>query len=290
MEVYAQYLQFVFSGVTVGSVYALIGLGFSLVYNVSKVLNFAQGEFVMLGAMMMIFLTKGLLLSVPFAFVVSVLTVAIIGALMERLAIRPLRGGSPLIMILITIGGSIFFQGTAGVIFGREHLSLPPFFFKDQTIHFLGAVLDPQVIAIIALTIITTIVLKLFLDRTLMGKAFRSCAENWIAAYLLGINVQKMVAFSFALNGALGALGGILVTPICLMFYQGGVILGLKGICSAIIGGLDNIWGALIGGIVLGLSESLGVGIISSQYKDAIAFFVLLIILFLKPQGLLGKR
>jgi branched-chain amino acid transport system permease protein len=290
MEVFAEYLQFFFSGITVGAIYALIGLGFSLVYNVSTVLNFAQGDFVMLGGMMMIFLTKGLHLPMPFAFLGSVLSVAIVGILMERLAIRPVRGGSPLVMILITIGGSIFFQGTAGVIFGRQYLSLPPLFFEGQTIHFFGAVFDLQVLAIIVFTIIAATVLKLFFDYTLQGKAFRACAENWIAAHLLGINVQRMVTYSFALAGALGALGGVLVTPICLMSNHGGVILGVKGICASTIGGLDNIWGALIGGVVLGLSESFGVGIISSQYKDAIAFFVLLIILFLKPEGLLGSR
>ena len=290
MEVYAEYLQFFFSGITVGAIYALIGLGFSLVYNVSKVLNFAQGEFVMLGGMVMIFLTKGLHIPMPPAFLLTVLSVAIVGILMERLAIRPVRGGSPLIMILITIGGSIFFQGTAGVIFGRQYLSLPSLFFEGQIIKFWGAVLDPQVLAIIAFTILTSTALKLFFDHTLQGKAFRTCAENWTAAHLLGINVQRMVTYSFALAVALGALGGVLVTPICLMSNHGGVILGVKGICASTIGGLDNIWGALLGGVVLGLSESFGVGVISSQYKDAIAFFVLLMILFLKPQGLLGGR
>ena len=290
MGVYAHYLQFFFSGITVGAIYALIGLAFSILYNVSRVLNFAQGEFVMLGGMMMIFLTKGLHLSMPLAFILSVLCVAIIGILMERLAIRPVRGGSPLIMILITIGGSIFFQGMAGIIFGREYLSLPPLFFEGQVIQVLGAVFDPQILAIIALTIIVIFALKFFFDHTLQGKAFRACAENWTAAHLLGINVQRMIAYSFALSGALGALGGVLVTPICLMSYHGGAMLAVKGICASIIGGLDNIWGALIGGFILGLSEAFGVGVISSQYKDAIAFFILLIILFLKPEGLLGRR
>jgi len=290
MESLTYYTQFLFSGLTVGSIYALVGLGFALVYNVSKVLNFAQGEFVMLGAMAMIYLVKGPQLAIPLAFFLSILFVAGIGILVDLIAIRPVQRGSPLIMILITIGISVFIQGLAGLVFGREHLSLPPLFFRGQVITLFGAVFDPQVISIIVLTVLASISLKLFLTQSWEGKALRACGENKIAAYLLGVNVPFMRTLSFALSGALGALAGIMVTPICLMFYQGGVMLGVKGICGAVIGGLNNIWGALIGGLILGLAESFGVGIISSEYKDAIAFCILLLILFIKPQGLLGSN
>ena len=288
MEYLTYYTQFLFSGLTIGAIYALVGLGFALVYNVSKVLNFAQGEFVMLGAMAMIYLVKGLHLAIPFAFLLSIFFVAIIGLLMDVIAIRPVQQGSPLIMILITIGISAFIQGVAGLVFGREHLSFPPLFFRGKVINLFGAVFDPQVISIIVLTILASISLKIFLTHSWEGKALRACGENKIAAYLLGMNVPFIRALSFAISGTIGAIAGIMVTPICLMYNQGGVILGLKGICGAVIGGLNNIWGALIGGLILGLSESFGVGIIASEYKDAIAFCILLIILFIKPQGLLG--
>ena len=290
MESLTYYTQFLFSGLTVGAIYALVGLGFALVYNVSKVLNFAQGEFVMLGAMAMIYLVKSLQLAIPLAFLLSILFVAVIGILVDLIAIRPVQRGSPLIMILITIGISVFIQGLAGLVFGREHLSLPPLFFRGKVITLFGAVFDPQVISIIVLTVLASISLKLFLTQSWEGKALRACGENKIAAYLLGVNVPFMRTLSFALSGALGALAGIMVTPICLMFYQGGVMLGVKGICGAVIGGLNNIWGALIGGLILGLAESFGVGIISSEYKDAIAFCILLLILFIKPEGLLGSK
>lgn len=288
MEHLTYYTQFLFSGLTVGSVYALVGLGFALIYNVSKVLNFAQGEFVMLGAMAMIFLVKGPQVYMPLAFLLSILFVAVVGILIDLLAIRPVQRGSHLIMILITIGISALIQGIAGLVFGREHLSLPPLFFEGKVITVFGAVFDPQVIGIIGLTILATIGLKLLLNQSWAGKALRACGENKITAYLLGINVPAIRTLSFALSGALGALAGIMVTPICLMFYQGGVILGLKGICGAVIGGLNNVWGALLGGLILGLAESFGVGIIASAYKDAIAFCILLLILFIKPEGILG--
>lgn len=288
MDNLSYYTQFLFSGLTVGAIYALVGLGFALVYNVSKVLNFAQGEFVMLGAMAMIYFTKGLQLTIPFAFPLSIIFVAIIGFFMDFIAIRPVQHRSPVTIILITIGISVFIQGVAGLAFGREHLSLPPLFFRDKVIELFGAVFDPQVIGIIVLTFLASVSLKIFLTRNWEGKALRACGENKIAAYLLGMNVSLMRTLSFAISGSLGALAGIMITPICLMFYQGGVMLGLKGICGAVIGGLNNIWGPLIGGLILGLSESFGVGIIASEYKDAIAFCILLIILFIKPQGLLG--
>jgi branched-chain amino acid transport system permease protein len=290
MEHLTYYTQFFFSGLTVGSIYALVGLGFALVYNVSRVLNFAQGEFVMLGGMAMIYLVKALQLPIPLAFVLSILFVAVVGFLMDLIVIRPVQKGSFLIMILITIGISAFIQGIAGLVFGREHLSFPPLFFQGKVLSLFGAVFDPQVISIIAITVLASICLKIFLARSWDGKALRACGENKITAHLLGINVPYMRTLSFALSGALGALAGIMVTPICLMFFQGGVMLGLKGICGAVIGGLNNIWGALVGGLILGLSESFGVGIISSEYKDAIAFCILLLILFIKPEGLLGSK
>ena len=207
METLTYYTQFFFSGLTVGSIYALVGLGFALVYNVSKVLNFAQGEFVMLGGMAMIYLVKALQLPISLAFVLSILFVAVVGFLIDLIAIRPVQKGSFLIMILITIGISAFIQGIAGLVFGREHLSFPPLFFQGKVLSLFGAVFDPQVISIIALTVLASISLKIFLARTWDGKALRACGENKITAYLLGINVPYMRTLSFALSGALGALG-----------------------------------------------------------------------------------
>jgi len=285
---FSQVFQFIISGLISGSIYAIVALGFTIIYNATGIINFAQGEFVMLGAMMMVTLTA-VSLPVPIAFIVAVLATALIGCLVERLAIRPVRGGSPVALVTITVGASIVLRGAALLVWGTDYQPLAPF--TDRPPFFIGgAVLLPQGLWIFAITMLLVILLKAFYHYSLPGKAMRATAANRQAAQLVGINVDRMVLGSFALSAGLGAVAGIIIAPINGAAYDMGMMLGLKGFSAAILGGLGSSAGGILGGLSLGVVESLGAGYISSAYKDAIAFVVLLLILFIKPAGLLGRQ
>jgi len=283
-----QILQFVITGITVGSTYALIGIGFNIIYNATDIINFAQGEFVMLGGMLTIFGMHILRLPVPFAALLAVVLVALFGMLMYMLAIRPIKSPTPITLIIITIGASIAIRGASSLIWGKEPYRIPAFS-GNEPIPFLGAVIQPQSLWIIGVVFTIVLILRQFFGRTLTGKAMVASAFQPRAARLVGIDTSYMVLLSFALSGAVGAVAGIVIAPISLVTYDMGVMLGLKGFCAAIVGGLGHPFGVIIGGISLGVLESLGAGIISSGYKDAIAFVILLLMLFLRPQGILGK-
>ncbi len=281
----SQAAQFIFSGLTSGSIYALVALGFNLIYNVTLVVNLAQGEFLMLGAMTMISLYGRLRLPLPLAFVLSTLIVGCVGILFDRFAIRPLKKPSIMLLILLTLGGSTFLKGVALLIWGRDPYTAPTFT-ATKSISFLGASFSPQMLWVFGALILVSCALWLFFERTLIGKAMRACAENPRAASLMGVNVKNFVMISFFLGGALGSLGGMLIAPISFMVYDGGTMMGLKGFASAVLGGIGSYPGAVAGGLVLGLLESLSTGYVSSIFKDILAFLVLLCILVLKPAGL----
>jgi branched-chain amino acid transport system permease protein len=283
------YFQFVISGLTMGIIYAMVGIGFSFIYRVTTVLNFAQGEFLMLGGMVAITACSYLGLPVTFALVLGILAVTMTGMLFHLGAIRVLGKAEPVRMILITIAGSMFLQGVAFLIWGTDDYSLPPFV-KAGTINLLGASINSQVFPVIIAAFIITLALKLFFDRTIWGKATAACAESREAALLLGINVDRMGMLSFAMSAGIGALGGILLTPITLMQYQKGIPLAIKGIAGAVVGGLGNIWGALLGGLIMGLAESLSAGFLPSYFTEIVVFVILMLVLFLRPEGLLGKK
>ncbi len=282
-----QLLQFLISGLTVGSIYALVALGFSIIYNASDVVNFAQGEFVMIGAMSAIFLMKAGL-SYPLAALLAIAITAGVGLALEKFAIEPAKNATVVSTIIITIGASIFLRGAALLIWGKEIYGLPPFT-SNNPIKIGNATILPQNLWVMLGTAVTVLAVKYFFDRTKMGKAILACSYNKKAAYLVGINVKKMLLVAYGLSAALGAAAGLLVTPITFMSYGAGVMLGLKGFCAAILGGMGNSMGAVLGGILLGIVETVGAGFISSGYKDAIAFFVILLVLFIKPSGILGK-
>ena len=191
-------------------------------------------------------------------------------------------------LIIITIGASIFIRGAAQLIFDKQ-LHRFPSFSGDQPIHILGATLVPQSLWVIGGAVLVFIGLWLFFTKTLTGKAVLATANNRLAAQLVGINTGWIMTLSFALSAAIGALAGVLVTPITLVGYDVGVGLALKGFAAAMLGGMGNPKGALVGGIALGLLEALTAGYLSSQYKDAVAFIVILAVLFVMPQGLFGK-
>ncbi|MCX7822413.1 MAG: branched-chain amino acid ABC transporter permease [Syntrophobacterales bacterium] len=280
--------QYIVSGITSGSIYALIALGFSLIYNASRIVNFSQGEFVMLGALFTISFSQEQNLPLWIGAIASVLVVTLIGFLLESGPLRRAKSKNHLILVMLTVGASIFIQGTSMLIWGKESKTLPPIGGYDP-IRVLNASFIPQTVVIIATATVLLVLLSLLFYRTKIGKAMRAVAEHPEGAALLGVPVKNLVTLSFGLSGALGAIAGILVTPLTTMSYQCGLMLGLKGFAAAVLGGFGSFSGSVLGGILLGLMESLGAGFISSTYKDAIAFLALLGILFWRPTGLFGE-
>jgi branched-chain amino acid transport system permease protein len=288
LDTLAPLLQFLISGLTNGAIYALIALGFGIIYNATTIINFAQGEMVMLGALSAISVYH-VNPSLPLAFVGGVAVVTLIGLVFERLALRPVRDPSPLSLIIITVGGAVFIKGVAMLWWGKDAYSLPPFT-SNVPIHLGPATILPQNLWVLGVGALVVLILEAFFRLTLVGKAMRACAYNPRAARLVGISASRMVQLSFGLSAALGAAGGILIAPLTLGVYDMGTMLGLKGFSAAILGGLGSSLGGVLGGLLLGVAESLASGLISSGYRDAVAFFILLLALFIRPQGLLGGK
>ncbi len=282
-----EFLQFVFSGLTVGAVYALVAVGFTLIYNASDVVNFAQGEFVMLGGMVTIFLGYAGV-PVPLAALIAVLVTIAVGLALYRLGIAPAHDADAVTLIIITIGASIFLRGLAEIIFDKGFHSLPALLGSDP-IRIGGASILPQTFVVLASALLIVCLLWVFIDRTLYGKAVIATSANRMAAALVGINTRTIVGACFAISAAIGAIAGILVTPITLTSYNIGTLLALKGFAAVMLGGIGSATGAVIGGVLLGLFEALAAGYLSASYKDAVAFVVILAVLFAIPQGLFGK-
>ena len=288
MDISQQIAQYIITGLTIGAIYALVAIGFNIIHNATGIVNFAQCEFISLGGMFMYTLVVPLKVKLFIAFFISMAAVALIGALIERGPIRHARSREIIILIFLTIGISEVLRGTAQEAWGTDNVGVPAFS-GESPIHLPGgAAIVLQHIWIFAITVLIVLLLHYFFKRTLMGKAMRATAVNRQAAMLAGIPVNRMVLLSFAFSGGLGAVAGMIIAPISTASYDTGIMLGLKGFAAAILGGYGNFAGAILGGTILGLMESLGAGLISSQYKDAIAFFVLLLVLFLKPEGILG--
>jgi len=284
----AQLVQYLLTGVTIGAIYALVALGFALIYNASHVINFAQGEFVMIGGMTTVSLVN-LGLPLPLAIVLAVAAATLVGLALEKFAVEPARGASVVTLIIITIGASIFLRGVAQMVWDKKLHALRPFT-GEEPIAVLGATILPQSLWVLGVTLLVVVTLTWFFGRTLAGKAILAASHNRLAAQLAGVNVRLVLALSFALSAALGALAGILIAPITLTSYDVGVMLGLKGFAAAILGGMGSGIGAVAGGLTLGIVEALGAGFVSSAYKDAIAFIILLAVLFVRPSGFFGAR
>jgi len=278
--------QYVASGLVVGAIYGLIAIGFTAVYNVTGIVNFAQGEFAMLGALGAIgLLAAGVPL--PAAVILAALAIGLLGVLIEWLAIRP-AGPDVLRGIIITIGVGVSLQGVAVLVWGTDAHPLPAFS-GEKPIDLGGVTVPPQALWVVGTAAALMCGLYLFFTRTYLGKAFRACALNAFAASLMGIPTAAMRALSFFVSGLVGAIAGIIVAPIALMQYDSGIFLGIKGFVACIIGGFGNPIGAALGGLALGLLEALATGYLSSGYKNAIAFVVLLAFLFARPGGILGE-
>ncbi|MFP4452920.1 MAG: branched-chain amino acid ABC transporter permease [Desulfobacterales bacterium] len=281
-------LQYFFSGITNGAIYAIIAVGFSMLYNSTELINFAHGEFVMLGAMCMITLSAGFGMYLLPAFIISVAAVGAAGMLFERLAIRPVRHPEHVVLIIITVGASIFLRGVGMLLWGKDSYSMRPFS-AHPPVDLAGAKLLTQSIWILVIVTALTAGLHLFYRKSLTGKAMTACAVNKKAAWIVGIPTKWMVLLAFGLATAMGAVAGASIAPITMSGYDMGTILGLKGFCAAMLGGLGSLWGAILGGFLLGILEAMGVGFVSSGLKDATAFVLLLLVLYVRPQGIVGS-
>jgi branched-chain amino acid transport system permease protein len=281
-----QFLQFVIAGLKSGAIYALVALGFTIVFAATGAINFAQGEFFMLGGMLGAWLVR-LGLSLPLAVIGAIALTAAIGSLFEMLAVRPLGGGDQLRIIMVTIGGSVVLRQAALHVFGPDEVPLPPFT-AGHSIMIGGAAIELQTVWIWAITIVAVAALVVLYRRTGFGRAMRATALNPDAARLAGIDTRAMVTTSFALAAGLGALAGLAVAPLTQTAFDVGAGIGVKGFAAAILGGLGNPIAAVGGGLVLGLLENLTAGYLNPIYKDGVALVVLLAVLFLRPQGLFG--
>lgn len=285
---FSVFLQYLLSGITIGATYALVGVGFAIIYNASHVINFAQGEFVMIGGMATVYLL-GLGIPMPLAIIGAVGLAVLAGLALEQLAVEPAKNAGVVTLIIITIGASIFMRGLAQVFWGKEFFAMRPFT-GDTPINVAGATILPQSLWVLGVTLIIVIALAWFFKSTMLGKAIVATACNADAAKLMGIHTQFILFFSFGLSALLGAIAGVIIAPITLTSYDVGIMLGLKGFVGAVLGGLGSAAGAIVGGLLLGIAETMAAGYISSDYKDAVPFILILLVLFFMPSGLFGVR
>jgi branched-chain amino acid transport system permease protein len=290
MTLLSQIIQYAISGLTSGSIYAVVGICWSVVYLITKVLNFTTGEFVMLGGMLTwVFRTAGISLvpSILFAVAFTIL----ISMILERIAIRPVRHPSEVTFMMITIAGASVIKGLVLLAWGSETRRIDSFF-DTEVIHLLGATITSQVLCVFGLLVIVTIGLSLFLNRTLFGKALRASAVNLTGASLMGIDISRFRLFCFGLAGGLGAITGIVITPITFTGYEVGILTGLKGLVAAIVGGW-TMTGTMIAALVLGLIEGFGAGFISAGLKDVFALLIMILFLIIRTMNFtlrMGRR
>ena len=282
-------LQYLVAGLTYGTIYAVVGVGFNIIYNTTGIINFAQGEFVMLGGMAAVSLHR--VLPLPLAILAAVALTTLVGAAVELTFIRWLRRPSVLRLIIVTIGVSILLREAALLGWGEQVRALPYFSGDEVTALELGGVrVSPQVLWSLATCGAVVVALQLFFRHTRTGREMRACAANREAAALCGLSTRNLVTLSFALSAGIGALAGCVVSPITYTRYDIGASLALKGFTVAILGGLGNGGGAVAAGFLLGTLEAFSIAVLPAAYKDVVAIAVLLIILFVRPSGLFGGR
>lgn len=281
--------QYIFSGITSGSIYAITAIGFNIIYNATGIINFAQGEFLVFGAMTAISLSNHMPLFPAVAL--AVLITGILGALIEIVFIRWLNKPSVLRMIIITIGISILLKELALHIWDEKVRALPHFTGDEcSSINIFGAYISPQVLWILGVCTLVVVSLQLFFKFTRTGQAMRACSANSSAALLCGINTKNIVTLSFVLSAVTGALAGCVVSPLAQTQYDAGSHLAIKGFTVSILGGMGNSTGAVMAGLILGIIEAASVSIMPSAYIDVISIGILLLILFIRPYGLFGNR
>jgi len=283
-------IQQLVNGLVVGSVYALVALGYTMIYGILGIINFAQGEIYMYGAFGAV-LTLAATGELGLSVLVGILTACFVGLLLERIAFRPLRGMHPLIPLISAIGASIFLSSMARLLFGTDDRSFPMEFHPVSYTVFGSAEITALQLIIIGVSFSLMVVLTLFVNMTKHGKAIMAVAMDSDAARLSGINVNNAYVITFVLGSALSGVAGILMAA----YYNAtsfsmGVLPGLKAFSAAILGGVGSIPGAIVGGLVLGIAENLGAAYISSNFKDAFAFIALVLVLIVRPRGIMGSR
>ncbi len=278
-------VQYLVAGLTYGVIYAVVGMGFNIIYNATGIINFAQGEFVMLGGMIAVTVQRALPL--PAAIVVAVLATMAIGAFIEMAFMRWLDRPSVLRMIIITIGISILIREGALLAWGQDVRSLPYFTGNEiSSIGVAGARVSPQVLWAVGTCALMVVLITGFFQFTMLGRQMRACASNRVAASLCGLPTRNLVTLAFVLSAGMGALAGCVVSPITYTQYAIGTGLAIKGFTVAILGGLGNSLAAVAAGLVLGVVEAFSVSLLPAAYKDAISIAILLAILFVRPSGL----
>ena len=280
----ALFPQLLLTGLTIGSIYALVAVGFVIIYNITGILNFAQGEFPMIGAMLCAALLAAHVPLAP-AAAGAIVAACLLGALVERLAIEPAFGSHPLTLVIITFGVSMAFRGLALLVWGADPYALPEFT-PGAPLAVLTGVLGRQAMWAIGLSVVVVIALFGFFARTLPGAAARACADNPFASRLVGVSPRRMALLAFTVAAGVGAIGGIVIAPITGATYDMGLGLGLKAFVAAVIGGLTNAPAAVLGGYIVGTIESLVTGYLAPGYGSAITFALLLIVLSLQREGL----
>lgn len=282
-------LQMLTQGLAMGSIYALVALGFVLIFNAVGVVNFAQGEFVMVPAFVTVALMEFLPIPFPLIYVITILFMGLFGIVFQRIAYYPLRNRTFLPVIIATIGVSIFLKNGAQIVFGAEPRPMPrPT--SSVPINLAGVAIDPQYIVIILVTLALLVFQYYFFEKTSLGKKMQATAQDKDMARLLGIRVATMIVITFIYSSILGAVAGVLVGPIFFVTKEMGAMLGLKAFCSTIIGGFGSVPGAILGGLFLGVVEVFAAFYISSAYRDAFAFIILILVLLFRPQGFFGEK
>ncbi len=301
------FLQQIINGLVLGSIYALVALGYTMVYGILELINFAHGEITMMGAMVAMAVMGALALAAPglpgvlmigAGLVVAIPVCMALGLLIERAAYRPLRHAPRLAPLITAIGVSIILQNVAMLIWGKQYIPFPDILPQGRHTLYGASITDVQ-IAILLLTTSLMLMLILIVQKTRLGRAMRATAQSRQVASLMGVDVNRVIASTFAIGSALAAVAGVMVSAYYgLAHYYMGFLLGLKAFSAAVLGGIGNLAGAMLGGLLLGLIESLGAGYIGdltggflgSNYQDVFAFFVLIAVLVFRPSGLLGAR
>ena len=275
-------------GLFYGCQYSLIAMGLSIIYSSTRVINFAQGELSVLGGALFLTFVQRATVPMLLAFILAVLVVASIGALFERVAIHPLKDSSIITMIIMTIGFSILLRGIIKWVWGANALPVEPFT-HGPPLHFLGATVERQSVWVFGFTFLVVIAVYFFFNRTLLGKGMRAAAENPDAANLVGVSPSRSSLMAWMMAAALGAAAGAMFAPKTLVGWDQGVWLGVKGFSAAVLGGLGNVMGAVVGGLTLGVLEFVVLMFIKPEYQNIIALSVLIVVLLLRPQGIIGK-
>jgi branched-chain amino acid transport system permease protein len=280
-------LQLVFSGLSQGAIYALIAMGFAAIFSVSEVINLAQGEFAAMAGLVGLS-AVGAGVPLPLAMLIALVTVAVVAVVMQRVTIAPVKRMTTLTSIILTLGVSTAIKALLLLIYGPDARGLPGLPGENFTV--AGVSIRSQDLWILGITILVAAAVVFFYDRTVLGKALRACAEQPVAARLVGISPRKATTLAFLIAGLLGAVAGLLASPISLTQWDSGLTLGLKGFVAATLGGLVSIRAAVLGGLILGVLESLVAGYIDSGYRDAVAFVVLIVVLVARPGGVLNRH